>query len=83
MPVLSYSAAPVTSQLRSHLTLGLCTILHAFTHAYGTLLVPLYLLVTQVLGLQNNWFSVILPGMMAPFLVFIAVISWIAARVAA
>ena len=36
-------------------------------------LVPLYLLVTQVLNLQNNWFAVILPGMMAPFLVFIAV----------
>ena len=29
---------------RSHLTLALCTLLHAFTHAYGTLLVPLYLL---------------------------------------
>lgn len=29
---------------RSHLTLTLCTLLHAFTHAYGTLLVPLYLM---------------------------------------
>jgi len=36
-------------------------------------LVPLYLLVTEVLGLQNNWFSVILPAMMSPFLVFVAV----------
>jgi putative aldouronate transport system permease protein len=36
-------------------------------------LVPLYLLVTQVLHLQNSWFSVILPGMMAPFLIFVAV----------
>ena len=30
---------------RSVLTLVLCTLLHAFTHAYGTLLVPLYLLI--------------------------------------
>ena len=36
-------------------------------------LVPLYLLVTQVLSLSNNWFSVILPIMLAPFLVFVAV----------
>ncbi|UVJ41309.1 carbohydrate ABC transporter permease [Arthrobacter sp. CJ23] len=36
-------------------------------------LVPLYLLVTQVLQLQNSWFAVILPHMMAPFLVFVAV----------
>ncbi len=28
---------------RSHLTLLLCVLLHAFTHAYGTILVPLYL----------------------------------------
>jgi MFS family permease len=27
---------------RSHLTLALCTILHGFTHAYGSMLVPLY-----------------------------------------
>src|SRR5438034_7215788 len=50
-PVLSYSATPVNSRLRSHLTLGLCTILHAFTHAYGTLLVPLYLLMVSDLRL--------------------------------
>lgn len=36
-------------------------------------LVPLYLLVTQVLNLQNNWFAVILPIMLAPFLIFVAV----------
>jgi len=36
-------------------------------------LVPLYLLVTQVLSLSNSWFSVILPIMIAPFLVFVAV----------
>jgi putative aldouronate transport system permease protein len=36
-------------------------------------LVPLYLLVTQVLSLNNNWFAVILPVMLAPFLIFVAV----------
>src|SRR5437763_1682300 len=39
--------------LRSHLTLALCTVLHAFTHAYGTLLVPLYLLMTDDLKLAG------------------------------
>src|SRR5437899_10842258 len=29
---------------RSGITLGLCTILHALTHALGSMLVPLYLL---------------------------------------
>src|SRR5688500_17342166 len=29
---------------RSNLTLALCTLLHAFTHAFGSMLVPLYLL---------------------------------------
>jgi MFS family permease len=52
-PVLAYSATPVSSRLRSHLTLGLCTILHAFTHAYGTLLVPLYLLMARDLRLAG------------------------------
>lgn len=32
-------------------TLFFCTLLHAFTHAYGTLLVPLYLLIRDDLGL--------------------------------
>lgn len=36
---------------RSHLTLGLCTLLHAFTHAYGTMLVPLYLPMRKELNL--------------------------------
>lgn len=36
-------------------------------------LVPLYLLVTQVLSLNNSWFAVILPVMLAPFLIFVAV----------
>jgi MFS family permease len=40
---------------RNHLTLALCTILHAFTHAYGTLLVPLYLLIVADLKLGAIW----------------------------
>ncbi|MGN7862404.1 carbohydrate ABC transporter permease [Microbacterium sp. 22303] len=36
-------------------------------------LVPLYLLVTQVLQLTNSWFAVILPVMLAPFLIFVSV----------
>lgn len=39
--------------LRSHATLALCAVLHAFTHAYATLLVPLYLLVRDDLGLPG------------------------------
>src|SRR5687768_14450099 len=42
-----------TPDLRSHLTLVLCTILHAFTHAYGTMFVPLYLLMTADLSLPG------------------------------
>jgi len=38
---------------RSHLTLALCVILHAFTHAYGVLLVPLYLLMKSDLNLRG------------------------------
>lgn len=38
---------------RSHVTLVLCTILHAFTHAYATLLVPLYLLMVTDLRLPG------------------------------
>lgn len=38
---------------RSHLTLLLCTILHAFTHAFGTLLIPLYLLMVSDLRLRG------------------------------
>lgn len=36
----------------SRTTLFFCTLLHAFTHAYGTLLVPLYLLIRDDLGLK-------------------------------
>lgn len=39
-------------------------------------LVPLYLLVTQYLHLRDNWFAVILPHAVTPFLVFIAVSSF-------
>ena len=31
------------TKFRSHLTLALITLLHMFTHGYGTILVPLYL----------------------------------------
>ena len=44
---------PPAGGLRSHVTLILCTILHAFTHAYGTLLVPLYLLMVSDLKLTG------------------------------
>lgn len=44
-PQPSRPAAP------ARLTLALCTLLHAFTHAYGTLLVPLYLLMAADLNL--------------------------------
>jgi putative aldouronate transport system permease protein len=36
-------------------------------------LVPFYLLVTQVLHLTNSWFAMILPLMLAPFLIFVTV----------
>ena len=42
-----------TPSVRSHLTLILCTLLHAFTHAYGTILVPLYILMREDLGLGS------------------------------
>lgn len=38
---------------RSHLTLVLSTLLHLFTHAYGTMLVPLYLLIRDDLHLAG------------------------------
>src|SRR5690606_6404820 len=41
--------------LRSHATLVLCALLHGFTHAYGTLLVPLYLLMVSDLRLRGVW----------------------------
>ncbi len=42
-----------SSNVRSQFTLALCTILHGFTHAYATLLVPLYLMVQQDLRLDG------------------------------
>ena len=42
---------PPPTASRSALTLVLCTLLHAFTHAYSVLLVPLYLLVAADLKL--------------------------------
>jgi MFS family permease len=38
---------------RSHLTLALCTILHGFTHAYGSMLVPLYFRIASDLKLSG------------------------------
>jgi MFS family permease len=43
----------LVSRGRSVLTLILCTVLHAFTHAFGSLLVPLYLLMAADLHLGN------------------------------
>lgn len=42
-----------SSPIRAHITLALCVILHAFTHAYGVILVPLYLLMKSDLGLNG------------------------------
>ena len=42
-----------SSPFRSHLTLGLCTILHGFTHAYGSMLVPLYFRIADDLKLSG------------------------------
>src|SRR5438477_1598692 len=49
IPIIALMREP--GGLRSHVTLALCTVLHALTHAYGTLLVPLYLLVVRDLNL--------------------------------
>src|SRR5439155_24591071 len=52
--------------VRSHITLALCTLLHALTHAYGTLLIPLYLLVVRDLhlsGVKSVSFILTLYGM--------------------
>jgi len=46
--------SPITpSGFRSQLTLILCVVLHAFTHAYATMLVPLYLLMVADLHLSG------------------------------
>ena len=39
--------------LRSHITLALCTVLHGFTHAYGSMLVPLYFQMVSDLKLSG------------------------------
>src|SRR3954453_17760471 len=49
--------------LRSHLTLALCTVLHAFTHAYGSMLVPLFLLMVRDLRLRGvSYASAVVTG---------------------
>ena len=45
---------------RSQVTLVLCTVLHTFTHAYGAMLVPLYLLITRDLHLGKVQFATLL-----------------------
>ncbi len=50
------NSSPPPQQLpifRSHVTLALCVLLHAFTHAYGSMLVPLYLLIVDDLKLPG------------------------------
>ncbi|HEX4054457.1 MAG TPA: MFS transporter [Tepidisphaeraceae bacterium] len=47
------TASPRTASPRSHPTLGLCTILHGFTHAYGSMLVPLYFRIAEDLKLSG------------------------------
>jgi MFS family permease len=42
-----------TASARSHLTLFLCTLLHGFTHAYGSMLVPLYFRIASDLKLSG------------------------------
>lgn len=45
--------SPMIDRQRGPLTLALSVILHAFTHAYGTMLVPLYLMITADLHLPG------------------------------
>jgi MFS family permease len=48
----AYDASDMNpSSARARLTLALCVVLHAFTHAYAVVLVPLYLLITADLHL--------------------------------
>ena len=55
MPSRVLSPTTPSPSFRSHVTLALCTLLHAFTHAYGTILVPLYLLMKDDLRLRGVW----------------------------
>src|SRR5262245_43769919 len=43
----------MSARPQSVITLGLCTILHAFTHAYGSMLAPLYLMMATELNLPG------------------------------
>lgn len=52
--------APTEPAPRSHVTLVLCTVLHTFTHAYGAMLVPLYLLITRDLHLGKVQYAALL-----------------------
>ena len=45
---------------RSRLTLALCIVLHLFTHAYGAMLVPLYLLIQKDLRLPGVKYAALL-----------------------
>src|SRR6185503_15068522 len=55
MPARVFPIPHLKPSFRSHATLALCTLLHAFTHAYGTVLVPLYLLMVTDLRLRGVW----------------------------
>jgi MFS family permease len=55
MPARVFPIPHLKPSFRSHATLALCTLLHAFTHAYGTILVPLYLLMKDDLRLRGVW----------------------------
>lgn len=47
-------------EARSQITLVFCTVLHTFTHAYGAMLVPLYLLMTVDLRLSGVKYAALL-----------------------
>lgn len=47
------STPPTAPSLHSRTTLAFCTLLHAFTHAYGAILVPLYLVMTADLRFRR------------------------------
>lgn len=51
---------PESSPAASQVTLVLCTVLHSFTHAYGAMLVPLYLLIAADLHLGGVQYATLL-----------------------
>src|SRR5207245_7983970 len=59
-PIISAPMSQTHSAARSQVTLVLCTVLHTFTHAYGAMLVPLYLLITRDLHLGKVQFAALL-----------------------